>query len=185
MLDRLCFLAVGTTTVLLMASAVRAEESASETQVRVNITLYEESEAETGKKVLADPDIVVTLGRPFSIRVGDQLASENGDDPLFFGTAVQGKIERQGSDALLARLSLAVGNAITIQDAPETQVVRRNTVEVRAPMAIGKVTRIRCGESQTLEVEIEAVRLPADELSHSKKPVAVPIADGTSLPPVR
>lgn len=145
---------------LVVATAVRAADSATGTQVRLNITLYDES-AEAGRKVLVEPDVVVTLERPFSFHVGGELRDENVEDGLEFGTRVRGKIERQGRTTLIVRLSLALGNAISVENAPDVQLVRTESVDIRAPMTIGKVTRIPCGKSQTLEVE--PVRVSAEE----------------------
>lgn len=175
MLKELGSLIVCITAPLPMASAVHAADGGSGTQVRVNITLDEESADETrwlrarpDKKVLAQPHIVVTLGRPFSTLVGGELAGKNGGDGLEFGTAVRGKIERLGPDTLLVRLRLSLGHAVSIKQAPEIQLVRTTSFEVRAPMNIGKVTRIPCGESQTLEVEL--VSLPAGDLPQAPPP---------------
>ena len=163
------------TVLLPTASAVRAADGVSVTQVRVNMTLYEGSADETSrlrarpdKKVLAGPDIVVMLGRPFSMLVGGELGGKNGGDGLEFGTGVRGKIERLGPHTLLVRLRLSLGNAVSIKQAPEIQLVRTTSFEVRAPMNLGQVTRIPCGESQTLEIEL--VSLATGDLPQTPAP---------------
>lgn len=176
MLNRLRFLAVCTIAMPLMASAIRAAEGTAETQVRVNITLYDESAAEAGRKILAEPDIVVMLGRPFKILVGGELGGKSGNDGLEYGTGVRGKIERQGPETLLVRISLALRHAVRIEDAPEIQLVRTETLDVRAPTTIGKVTRIPCGELQTLEIEL--LRLSADEPNARPESSKTSPADG-------
>ncbi len=162
MLTRFCVLSVWTVAAWLMASDVHAADRAAKTQVCVELALYEET-APDSRKILSSPRVVVMLGQKFSLHIGGQLMDKKGKDGIEFGTGFHGKIKRQGPDKLLLRLKLTQGNAVDIADAPEIQLVRTEVFEVRTPVTIGKVMRIPCGESQTLELRIHPVALPADQ----------------------
>jgi hypothetical protein len=152
------------TLVLLAASSVTiAAETAPSEQVIVAIVLHETPSATGQKKILAEPTIVVTLGRPFSLHVGGELNPRIGGDVIEIGTRMHGTVSGHEDGSLLVSFKLAVGHQVIDARDPDMDLVQTEMFDLRTTMTIGQKKRVNCGRSQLLDIQVKPILTADDE----------------------
>lgn len=148
--------------------ALKAGDESSE-QVILKFTLSEETPTTGENRVLAEPTMAVTLGKPFSFRAGGHHNASNGGEALEIGTHVHGTIEKHTGDSFLLVLKMAVGEGLMNADNPATQLAETQTLDVRTTMKAREEKQVKCGDSGILKIDLKPISLPKNESLHSAK----------------
>lgn len=161
---------------LVVSSSVTGAERGPTTQFIVSVTLEESSAGK--EQVLAQPKLAVTLGRPFAFDIGSRAEADGREGVSGLGTRAHGKLVRSDDGALLVDMKLSVRRPIADPNAPDVDIVRADTIDFRAKVAAGHRKRIKCGESQTLELYLEPAPNEIDEPDNAREPSAAgPLRD--------
>ncbi|GAA4453107.1 serine/threonine-protein kinase [Novipirellula rosea] len=136
---------------------VSAGNTDSSNQVILEMTLSEKLPTPGGNKVLAEPTMVVTLGKPFSYHVGGALNTSNGGDGLEVGTQVRGTVKKHTGESFLVELKLAVGHGLIDAGNPEMELVNTQALELRITMRTGEEKQFDCGNSRTLKIRVQPI----------------------------
>ncbi len=165
-MNKLCIHIVGMLTLLAMSSNLVGADREPVKAVVVAITLSQDRPADDEPKILAEPTIAVTVGRPFSFQNGGELKTKNGEDVIEFGTEFSGTVNECEGGLLLVAIKLAVSRPVTDAHNPDIDLVRTETLDLRTTMAAGQKKQIKCGQAQTLEIHLKPISTAVAELRH-------------------
>ncbi len=142
--------------VAAFSRAVFAEDNAGR-QLLLTISIGEETSEADRPKILAEPSIATIAGRPFSFVSGGTVKPKTGEGDLEIGTRITGNLKRLQNGMVEVTLKTRVGNTVTQEDNPDTDLVRTEIVEIRTVMRLGETKRLNCSSSQWCTIRVEGV----------------------------
>ena len=128
----------------------------AETQLILEIKLFEQATPDLNEKVRSNPTIVVTVGRPFQFHVGGEIPSNHGGDDLLIGTQVRGRVDRAPNDQYRLALSIGVGKQLP-HPGDDADVVRTEMLDIRTKIASQKTKQFRYSYSEWCSVSLQSV----------------------------
>ncbi len=123
-------------------------DASKPTIIRIRIT----EEGEKSKKLL-DTSVQMTTTGKIEFIAGGELRVDQ-DDTIQFGTQINGIVKQLGNDTIRVSLRISLGNPVGSDEAT-TQVVRFETLELRAELALGIEKRIHCGGARWCEILVQ------------------------------
>jgi hypothetical protein len=152
MLSRLlCTVLVAGITVL---SGFANADGSSDAAVVLEIRVCEKESRDSKVKILAEPTIAATIGRPFSFKSGGSAKSKTSDREFDVGTQLNGKVERTQAGGVQLDLRISIGSILSPADDQETDLVRTESLDIRTVLRPGEVKRLKYSDSQWCEVRV-------------------------------
>jgi len=130
----------------------------SSKQIAISIKLCEKATESSPKRILADPTIVATVGRTFTMHSGGTVKPRVGEGELEFGTQVTGRLNQSGDHMMQVDLKISVGTHK--QSDAKTDVVLAETLEIRTILKPETTKRLDYSQLRWCELRIEEVDIP-------------------------
>jgi len=158
MARRFLYVAVVVCVATFAYSPMAFAQDNSNGQLVISIKAYETADEGPQQKVLAEPTLVTIPGRPFSYNTGGTLKTKTGDEDLSIGTRVTGTLTRTRTGTVQVALKVSIGDSVSQDDDPETDMVKTEIIDIRTIVKMGEVKRLKWSASRWCEVRVDSVK---------------------------
>lgn len=141
---------------LALAVSVLADDNPN-AQMVFTIKVWEAAEG-SKQKILAEPTFATIPQRPFSFVSGGSVRPKTGDGDLDIGTRVTGNFERTRAGTVQLVLKMCIGEEISQDDDPESNLVRTETLDIRTILRPDETKRLKVSDSKWCEVRVDPVK---------------------------
>ncbi len=127
----------------------------SSRQIALSIKLCEQVSGTSKRKVLADPTIIATVGKSFSMVSGGTVKPKVGEGRLEFGTQVTGELNTSDNGMIQAALKISLGTHK--QSDSTTDIVVSESIEIRTVLRPEETKRLDYTADKWCEVSVDEV----------------------------